>query len=95
MAIEARLGEVAELVEGAPLLRAYTSKGYRGFESLPLRHLFLSHNFSIYQHHSQIDGAFEAPPANTPVRGSSAKRLNRRAPAGPSSLTSKITTPST
>ena len=26
------------VVEGAPLLREYTSKGYRGFESLPLRH---------------------------------------------------------
>ncbi len=25
--------------EGAPLLREYTSKGCRGFESLPLRHL--------------------------------------------------------
>lgn len=37
MAFEALLGEVAELVEGAPLLRAYTPKGYRGFESHPLR----------------------------------------------------------
>jgi hypothetical protein len=27
------------VVEGAPLLREYTSKAYRGFESLPLRHL--------------------------------------------------------
>lgn len=26
------------VVEGAPLLREYTSKAYRGFESLPLRH---------------------------------------------------------
>ncbi len=26
------------VVEGAPLLREYTSKGYRGFESLRLRH---------------------------------------------------------
>ena len=26
------------MVEGAPLLREYTSKGYRGFESHPLRH---------------------------------------------------------
>ena len=26
------------MVEGAPLLREYTSKAYRGFESLPLRH---------------------------------------------------------
>ena len=26
------------MVEGAPLLREYTSKAYRGFESHPLRH---------------------------------------------------------
>ena len=26
------------MAEGAPLLREYTSKAYRGFESLPLRH---------------------------------------------------------
>ena len=29
------------VVEGAPLLREYTSKGYRGFESLRLRHYFI------------------------------------------------------
>jgi hypothetical protein len=28
------------VVEGAPLLREYTSKGYRGFESHPLRQTF-------------------------------------------------------
>jgi hypothetical protein len=28
------------LVEGAPLLRVYTPKAYRGFESLSLRHSF-------------------------------------------------------
>gem|GEM_PF-4908509 len=28
------------VVEGAPLLREYTSKAYRGFESHPLRHHF-------------------------------------------------------
>ena len=33
-----RGGRVAE---GAPLLREYTSKGCRGFESPPLRHLYL------------------------------------------------------
>ena len=32
-----RGGRVAE---GAPLLREYTSKGCRGFESPPLRHLY-------------------------------------------------------
>ena len=32
-----RFGEMAELVEGAPLLRAYGSKAHRGFESLSLR----------------------------------------------------------
>lgn len=31
-------GEVAESVEGAPLLREYVPKGHQGFESLPLRH---------------------------------------------------------
>ena len=31
---------MAELVEGAPLLRVYTPKAYRGFESLSLRHSF-------------------------------------------------------
>ena len=32
-------GEMAELVEGAPLLREYTGLNlYRGFESLSLRH---------------------------------------------------------
>ena len=31
-------GEVAELVESAPLLRVYRLIPYRGFESLPLRH---------------------------------------------------------
>ena len=34
-------GEMAELVEGAPLLREYTGLNlYRGFESLPLRQPF-------------------------------------------------------
>ncbi len=33
-----RPGEVAELVESAPLLRVYRLIPYRGFESLPLRH---------------------------------------------------------
>ena len=32
------LGEVAEQVEGAPLLREYGTKSHRGFESLSLRH---------------------------------------------------------
>ena len=33
-------GEMAELVEGAPLLREYTGLNlYRGFESLSLRHI--------------------------------------------------------
>jgi hypothetical protein len=36
------------VVEGAPLLREYTSKAYRGFESLPLRHP-ISHQWSPVQ----------------------------------------------
>lgn len=32
------------MVEGARLESEYTSKAYRGFESLPLRHTFLSTN---------------------------------------------------
>ena len=32
-------GEMAEPVEGAPLLREYGTKSHRGFESLSLRHL--------------------------------------------------------
>jgi hypothetical protein len=34
-------GEVAELAEGVRLLSVCRSKAYRGFESLPLRHLNL------------------------------------------------------
>ena len=32
-------GEVAELAEGVRLLSVCRSKAYRGFESLPLRHI--------------------------------------------------------
>ena len=35
------------VVEGAPLLREYTSKGYRGFESLRLRQNPLSMGMAI------------------------------------------------
>lgn len=42
------------VVEGAPLLREYTSKAYRGFESHPLRHFgtngkFRTADFPRYQ----------------------------------------------
>ena len=37
---ESATGEVAELAEGAPLLREYTATPYRGFESHPLRQGF-------------------------------------------------------
>ena len=46
---EAIFGEVAELVEGARLESVYTSKGYRGFESHPLRLHFLKTNVNLHK----------------------------------------------
>ena len=47
------------VVEGARLESEYTPKAYRGFESLPLRHLLIFHHFSEY-HETALSSRFQA-----------------------------------
>jgi hypothetical protein len=54
------------VAEGAPLLREYTSKGYRGFESHPLRHpALITHNQLILNDNIRR-GICPVPPRHTP-----------------------------
>lgn len=65
------------VVEGAPLLREYTSKAYRGFESLPLRHFPL----------------VGSPPKNRPACADRCRAFRRSLPpsAGPEKACSSPT----
>ena len=51
------------VVEGAPLLREYTSKAYRGFESLPLRHIQIPRHLQ-----NGYTGSHCPPPGRPSVR---------------------------